>query len=74
MLLGTPSTLDVPAEVGQHHEREDDSVAVSEAYMRRCGFSRCRKPLPDEQAARNGETITDVIRRALEDYAKGKKR
>lgn len=27
------------------------TVAVSEAHVRRCGFSRCRKPLPDERRA-----------------------
>lgn len=27
------------------------AVAVSEANVRRCGFSRCRKPLPDERRA-----------------------
>ncbi|WP_370973683.1 hypothetical protein [Amycolatopsis sp. cg9] len=27
------------------------AVAFNEAHVRRCGFSRCRKPLPDEQRA-----------------------
>ncbi|MGW4528900.1 hypothetical protein [Amycolatopsis sp. NPDC004378] len=27
------------------------AVAASEAHVRRCGFSRCRKPLPDERRA-----------------------